>query len=197
MGFGTIAGQHPARLQLGAVIQGQHGVIRTLAQTRHRRRGMGLDGREILHPFQERELDQPVLDDVAELGQPEIHRVEAGSEAVQLPGLQPAIGAQPHLLQILPGTGPGQQRHRGLTDGGNPQIQRLLGGIGLGQPGLDDPHREPLCRQQAGGGGAHHAGADDGDITLFHNLIPARSPRDKGQGPNRMGHDNARRRQKQ
>ena len=70
VGFGTIAGQHPARLQLGAVIQGQHGVIRTLAQARHRRRGMGLDGREILHPFQERELDQPVLDDVAELGQP-------------------------------------------------------------------------------------------------------------------------------
>ena len=46
------------------------------------------------------------------------------------------------------------------------------GGVLLGQLSLYDPNGEALCRQQTGGGGADHASADDGDITLFHNLIP-------------------------
>ncbi len=146
---------------------------------------MGLDVGEIFHASEQRQLHQPVLDDVAELGQAEVGGVEVGGEAIQLPGLQPAIGAQPHLLQVLPGTGLLQQRHRSLTDGGDPQIQRLLGGVLLRQPGLDDPHREALRRQQTGGGGADHAGPDDGDITLFHNLIPARG--EPGQGENAAG----------
>ncbi|MNQ60455.1 hypothetical protein D3C85_747360 [compost metagenome] len=179
--LGTIAGQHPARLQLGAVIQRQHRLVRALAQTLDRRRGVGLDIGKIFHSPQQGELHQPVLYDVAELGQPQIRRVEAGGKAVQLPGLQPAIGAQPHLLQMRPGAGLVQQRHRGLADGGDPQIQRLIRGVMFRQPGLDDPHVETLCRQQAGGGGAHHAGADDGDITLFHNLIPARGRPEQGE----------------
>ena len=166
--------QHPAGRQLGAIIQSQHSFIRTLAQAGHRRRGVGLDGGKILHPFEQGELHQPIFDDVAELGQTEIGGIEAGGKTVQLPGLQSAVGAEPHLLQMVPGTGLLQQRHRGLTDGGDPQIQRLLRRVMLRQLGLDDPHREALSCQQTGGGGAHHTGADDGDITLFHTFIPER-----------------------
>ena len=135
---------------------------------------MGLDVREIFHASEQRQLHQPVLDDVAKLGQAEVGGIEAGGEAVQLPGFQPAIGAQPHLLQVLPGAGLLQQLHRSLTDGGDPQIQRLLRRVLLRQLGFDDPHREALGRQQTGGSRPHHAGADDGNITLFHNFIPAK-----------------------
>ncbi|MOA15599.1 hypothetical protein D3C78_1357650 [compost metagenome] len=53
--------------------------------------------------------------------------------------------------------------------------------------GLDDPDVEALARQQTGGGGTDHAGADDGDITVLHSGFPEKGvapDKDRGAKPN-------------
>ena len=136
-GVGAIYRHHQLGRQRAAIFQQQQGSRLTALQAARPGRAQQLDIVAIESRLQQSQLDDPVLDDVAELGLAQAGGIKGDpAKAVLLPHLHLPVGLQATGLDPAPGAHLLQDTLAGETQGADPVVRRLVQ-LGSWQLALD------------------------------------------------------------
>ena len=167
-GVGTIGRHHQFGRQRAAIFQQQQGARLAALQAARPGRAQQLDVVGPLDSVQQRQLDDPVLDDVAKLRLTQAGGIEGDpAKAVLLPHLHLHVGLQAAGLNAAPGPHLLQDALAGQTQGADPVVRRLVKRGGR-QLALDHGHLERTPLERGGEPQAHHAAPHNHHIHVLH-----------------------------
>ena len=167
-GVGAIGSHHQFGRDGLTIFKEQQGARRAALQALGSGGGQQLDIAGTFNRLKQRQLDHPILDDVAEVGLTQAGGIEVDmAETVLLPHRHLVIGLQAARFNAVPGADMAQDLLAGQTQGADPIIGHLPQ-LRVGQLSLHHQHLEGAMFQGRSEPQPHHAATDNHHIHILH-----------------------------